>query len=269
MVETLKASAEVMAERDPSHAVTMELSPKWVRVFFNGQAVADSKGAYLLHESNHIPVYYFPKGDVRLDLMTPTDKHTHCPYKGHASYYTVRVGGREAENAVWHYPQPYEDAPPELGETVAFYWDRVDAWFEEGEEVYVHARDPYKRIDAIPSTRHVQVSIGGEVVADTHRPVLLFETGMPTRYYIPKLDVRMDLLRSSDRTTRCPYKGWAHYYSVEAGGEVHPDMAWYYPQATDEASKIAGLLAFFNERVDITVDGESHPRPVTPWSKPF
>jgi uncharacterized protein (DUF427 family) len=251
---------------NPDYRVTLERSPRRVRVKFNGEWIADSTGAHLLFETRHLPVYYFPRGDVRRDLLRPTDHHTFCPYKGAASYWTIRVGDKSSENAVWGYPDPYEEVPA-LKDFVAFYWDRVDGWFEEDEEIFVHPRDPYKRVDAIASSRHVEVVVGGEIVADTKRARFLFETRLPTRYYIPPEDVRMDLLAASDKTTACPYKGKARYWSVKVGGELFPDIVWGYPEPIAEIPKIKGHLCFFNELVDeIRVDGVAVPRPLTPWS---
>jgi uncharacterized protein (DUF427 family) len=154
----------------------------------------------------------------------------------------------------------------QLADHVAFYWDRVDAWFEEDDEVFKHARDPYKRIDVLQSSRHVEVFIDGVKVADTVRPRLLFETGLPTRYYIPRLDVRVDLLRPSTTTSVCPYKGVASYHSVALPDRVAEDIAWYYPAPIPEIPKIEAHLCFFNEKVDIVIDGTPVSRPVTPWS---
>ena len=252
---------------NPDYKITFEASPRRVRVKFAGEWVADSSGAHLLFETRHLPVYYFPRGDVRLDLMMPTDHHTFCPYKGTAAYWTIRVGDRTSENAVWGYPEPYDEVAA-IGDYVAFYWDRVDHWYEEDEEIFVHPRDPYKRVDAIASSRPVRVIVGGETVAETSRARFLFETRLPTRYYIPPEDVRMDLLVPSDKVTRCPYKGTARYWSVKIGDQVFPDIVWSYPEPIAECPKIKGHLAFFNEHVDaILVDGVEVPRPVTSWSK--
>ncbi len=132
----------------------------------------------------------------------------------------------------------------------------MDGWFEEDEEVFVHPHDPYSRIDILHSSRHVQVEVNGVTVADTHQPTLLFETGLPTRYYFPKLDVRLDLLTPTDTTSGCAYKGFARYWSVEAGGETFEDLAWSYRTPLPESVKIAGLVAFYNEKVDLVIDGE-------------
>ncbi|HLY45045.1 MAG TPA: DUF427 domain-containing protein [Stellaceae bacterium] len=263
---TVIAGRESGFKSNPDYKITFETSPRRVRVKFNGEWVADSTKARLLFETRHLPVYYFPRGDVRMDLMAPTDHHTFCPYKGTAAYWTLRVGDRVAENAVWGYPEPYDEVAA-IGDFVAFYWDRVDHWYEEDEEIFVHPRDPYKRVDAIASSRHVQVILGGETVADTRRARFLFETRLPTRYYIPPEDVRMDLLAPSEKRTACPYKGKARYWSAKIGERVFPDIVWSYPEPIAECPTIKGLLAFFNEQVDaILVDGVEVPRPLTKWS---
>jgi uncharacterized protein (DUF427 family) len=247
------------------HTLYFEDSPRRVRVMFNGETVADSKRAKLMHETGHLPVYYFPEEDVRLELLEESEHMTHCPFKGDASYWSVKVGDRVSENAVWGYAEPIDSATAIAG-YLAFYWRMMDHWFEEDEEVFVHPRDPYHRVDILESSRHVKVSVNGEVVAETERPKVLFETGLPPRYYIPPEDVRAEALLTSEKTTRCPYKGVASYWSVEAGGERVEDLIWYYPEPIPEAAKIKGLLAFFNEKVDLEVDGEMQERPKTQWS---
>jgi uncharacterized protein (DUF427 family) len=175
------------------------------------------------------------------------------------------MGDKVAENAVWSYPEPVESCPPISG-FMAFYWQMMDHWYEEDEEVFVHPRDPYHRVDILQSSRHVKVRVNGELVAETERPKILFETGLPPRYYIPPEDVREDVLVSSKKTTRCPYKGVASYWSIEVGAERVEDLIWYYPEPIPEAAKIKGLLAFFNEKVDLEVDGEVQETPITQWS---
>ncbi|MDQ3932966.1 MAG: DUF427 domain-containing protein, partial [Actinomycetota bacterium] len=210
------------------HVLYFEDSPRWVRVLFNGETVADSRRVKLMHETAHLPVYYFPERDVRMDLLTPTAHRTHCPVKGDARYWSLVVAGRTAENAVWNYPEPLAGAPP-LADYLAFYWNRVDQWFEEDEEVFVHPRDPYHRIDVISSSRQAAVSLKGELLAESRRPTLLFETGLPTRYYLPEEDVRIHLLVPSESHSRCPYKGMASYWSMKIGEEQVTDLAWSYP----------------------------------------
>ena len=139
----------------------------------------------------------------------------------------------------------------------------MDAWYEEGEEVFGHAHDLNHRIDVLQSSRHIRVVMGGTTVAESRRPVLLFETGIQTRYYLPKEDVKQDLLRPSDRKTLCAYKGEASYYSVAAGGKLFNDVIWYYRYPTPEVGKIANNLAFYSENADVAffVDGRELPRP--------
>ena len=254
-------------EKDPNYGIEFIESPRRVRVTFAGETIVDTTHAMLMREPKHTPVYYFPRDDVRMDLMTPTDNHTHCPWKGHCSYYSIGVGDKVAENAMWSYEDPY----PEIGhikDYVAFYWDRVDHWFEEDEEIFVHPRDPYKRVDVCLSHREVRVMLAGEEVARTTDARFLFETNHQVRYYIPAEDVRMDLLEPSPTRTSCPYKGDAIYYSARIGNELLEDVAWCYPEPIAECPKIKGLVCFFNERVDnILVEGQPAPKVETKWSR--
>lgn len=249
----------------PERVLYLEDTPRWVRCVFAGETVASSKRAKLLHETGHLPVYYFPRIDVRVDLLDPTERRTHCPLKGDASYWSIRVGDRVATDAAWSYPDPIEGAPPLEG-LIAFYWRKLDHWYEEDEEIFVHARDPYHRVDITRSSRHVRVSRHGELLADSRRPMVLFETGLPPRFYLPPEDVRMELLTPTDTRTQCPYKGTATYWSVKAGDEVVADLVWSYADPIPDARKITGLLSFFNEKVDLELDGELPARPTTRWS---
>ena len=248
------------------HWVVTEPSPRRVRAVFGGAVVADSTSVVLLRERGMVPVYYFPADDVRTDLLERSERRTHCPYKGDASYWSLRLGDRTAPDAVWAYEDPITEVSDIKGH-LAFYWGRVDAWFEEDDEVFGHPRDPYVRIDVRQSSRHVRVVVGGQTVAESRRPRLLFETGLPTRYYLPKLDVRMDLLVPSATRTVCPYKGTATYWSVRAGGTCLEDAAWIYSPPVPDCAQIDNLVCFFQEKVDeLHVDGELLPRPHTPWS---
>jgi uncharacterized protein (DUF427 family) len=248
----------------PGTAMYMERSPKRVRVVVAGETVADSRQVMLLHESGHQPVYYFPAEDVRSDLLEPSDRHTRCPKKGEASYWTIRVGDHVVDAGAWYYPEPIEGASPIRG-LIAFYWQRMDQWFEEGEEVFGHARDPYHRIDTRRTDVHVRVSLDGQLLAETDRAIALFESNLPTRWYMPLDDV-VASLEPSEKRTVCPYKGFASYYSVSLdGGERADDLLWYYAEPLEEARSIAGLVCFFNERVDLELDGSLQERPDSPW----
>jgi uncharacterized protein (DUF427 family) len=234
-----------------------------VRTYLGGELVADTTAPLLVWEKPYYPVYFFPEADVRLDLLTATGETRRSPSRGPATLYTVATTSRKAEGAAYrHIDSPVE----ELRDHVAFTWGAMDAWFEEDEEVYVHARDPYTRVDILPSSRHIEVMVDGVKVADSHSGRFLYETGLPTRYYLPKTDVRMDLLEATDLHTECPYKGVASYYDVVVNGERRENIVWWYPFPTEESSRVAGLVSFYNEKVDIYVDGKQLERPKTMFS---
>ena len=246
----------------PGRALYLEPTPKRIRVEVGGETIADSCRAIMLHESGLQPIYYFPPEDVRADVLEPADRHTHCSKKGDASYYTIRVGDRVVKNGAWYYPELLPGAPPLLKGLIAFYFDRMDRWLEEDEEIGVHPRDPYHRIDILKTDRHVRISLDGELLAESDRAVALFESNLPPRWYIPREDVVAEL-EPSDTVTRCPYKGTAGYYSVNGA----KDLIWYYADPLPEAGRIRGLVCFFNEKVDLELDGELQECPETPWSK--
>lgn len=230
-------------------------NPKRVRVLAGGELLADSCRTILLRQPEGPPSYYFPQNDIRMTRLRPSEHRTYSPQHGHAGYWHVEVRGGVLENAAWSYTGTREEAP-DLEGYIAFDWDSMDAWFEEEEQVYVHPRDPYHRVDALRSSRRVEVVLGGEVIAESRRPVLVFETGLPVRYYLPLLDVRTELLRPSRRVTRCPYKGEASYFSLEVAGRPCPDLFWSYRFPTPALGAIAGMVSFYQERVDVLrVDG--------------
>jgi uncharacterized protein (DUF427 family) len=248
----------------PGQALYAEPCEKWIRVVLEGETVADSRHALLVSESGHQPVYYFPPEDVRSDLLEPSDRHTRCPKKGEASYHSVRVGDRFEKAVAWYYPEPLEGAAA-IKDRIAFYWDRMDHWYEEDEEVVVHPRDPYHRVDVIPTSRRIRISLDGELLAESDQAMALFESNLPTRWYLPREDVRAEL-EPTDTVTRCPYKGTASYYAVRVpGGEAVKDLIWYYDDPLPAVERIAGRLCFFNERVDVEVDGELEGKPETAW----
>ncbi|MBL1097378.1 DUF427 domain-containing protein [Streptomyces sp. 205] len=244
----------------PDRALVWEPSERWVRGTKGGITVVDSRRPILVWEPGRpVPLYAFPREDVRMDLLRESAPPAN-PTPG-ATHYDLDTGEAIVPDAAWTYPGE------ELAGYLSFAWfgrDVLDHWYEEEEEIFVHPRDPHKRVDALPSTRHVQVSIEGTVVADSHSPVLLFETHLPVRYYLPREDVRLDLLTSAELTTRCPYKGVATaYWSWAGGGEVPPGIAWSYPDPLPAVEVIRDRVAFYNEAVDITVDGVRQERPVT------
>ena len=240
--------------------------PRRIRAELAGETVVDSRHAKLLHEAGLLPVLYFPADEVRTDLFHPSDKASHCPWKGEASYWSVDVNGHTVEDAVWEYREPNEDAPPIKG-YFSFFWNKMDRWLEEDEELHGHVRDPYHRVDVLESSRHVKVSLGGVLLAETKRPKALFETGLPTRWYIPPEDVKLDLLETSPTKTVCAYKGQASTFSLRLNGEVEKDMVWSYADPNRDVDRIRGHFCFYNEFLDIEVDGEPQERPQSPFSK--
>jgi len=236
-----------------SGEVRVETSAKRVRAFLGGVAVADTVHALLVWENPHYPAYYVPTADVRSDLLVATGTTSHSARRGEATHFTIKTGTEERVDAAWR----YEDSPVEaLRDAVRFDWAAMDAWFEEDEEVFTHVRSPYTRIDVLPSSRRVRVEIDGLVIAESTKPRVLFETGLPPRWYLPKVDVRMDLLVPTETRSACPYKGTAQYWSVRLDDRVVEDAVWSYRTPLPESERVAGLLSFYPDRVDVFVDGE-------------
>ncbi|MFI6167479.1 DUF427 domain-containing protein [Nocardia sp. NPDC051052] len=242
--------------------VKIETSQKRVRVFLGGRVVADTAHPVLVWEGPHYPTYYIRAADLRAKLE-PTGQSHHSTSRGDATEYDVVVDGTTAAAAALR----YHDSPlTELNDLVRLDWNKMDEWFEEDEPVYVHPRDPYSRVDILGSSRHVRIEIDGVTVADSHSPRILFETGLPARYYLPMTDVRMDLLHASDTHTSCPYKGTADYWTVRLGDTEYQDYVWGYRTPLPESQKVAGLVCFYNEKVDTYLDGELQARPKSPFS---
>lgn len=238
--------------------VRVEQSDKRVRAVLGGEVVVDSTKPLLVWEVPYYPTYYFPSSDVRTDLLVETGETRRSPSRGEASQYVVKAGNREGAAYAFH-----DSKIEEIEGYYSLVWKTMDHWFEEDEEVYVHARDPYTRIDTLPSSRRVRVEIDGVTVADSTNTSFLFETGLPTRYYIPKTDVRLDLLTPTDTATACPYKGTARYWSVTVDGTTHDDIAWGYDTPLPESEGVGGLISFYNEKVDVFLDEEPLDRPKT------
>jgi uncharacterized protein (DUF427 family) len=232
--------------------VRVERGEKRVRAYLGGHLVADTVHPLYVWEVPYYPTYYLPASDVSAELV-PTGDTSHSPSRGDAEHLSVRVGDAEARDAAVRFP----DSPiVELRDHVRFDWDAMDAWFEEDEEVFTHVRSPNTRVDILPSSRHVVVRLGDTVLADSTRAHALFETLLPVRWYVPRTDVRMDLLTLSDTVTHCPYKGETEHFSARVGGDEVKDVAWSYPTPLPESQGIAGLVAFYDDRTEVTVDGE-------------
>jgi len=243
-------------------SVGVEPGHKRVRTYLNGELVADTLTPFLVWEVPYYPTYYLPAADVRASLL-PSGETRHSPSRGEAEVLHVKTATATAERAALRYPgSPLE----QLRGLVRLDWGAMSEWLEEDEPVYTHPRDPYTRVDILASSRHVRVEVDGVAVAESRQPRILFETGLPPRYYIPLTDVRMDLLRPSETVTHCPYKGAASYWSVDAGHGVRPDLVWMYRTPLPESQKIAGLACFYDEKVDVFLDGERQQRPATKFS---
>jgi len=234
----------------PRHRLFFGPFPRRIRAFLGDELVLDSVRAMLLHESNLMVVLYLPREDV-LATLTRSEHTTHCPFKGDASYWDVEAGGQRAPNAAWGYLEPQPEASWLEG-YVAFYWDAMDTWFDEDEETGAHPRDPYTRIDVRRTSRPVEVTVSGEVVAQTRKALVLSEGHLPNRFYVPRADVPERLLEVSPTHSYCPYKGTASYLHV-AGVR---DGAWYYPTPYDGVRLIRDHLAFHGEGLEVRVAGE-------------
>jgi uncharacterized protein (DUF427 family) len=242
--------------------VRVEGSQKRVRVYLGGELAADTTRPLLVWEIPYFPAYYLPAADVRAKLV-PTGATERSPSRGDAEILDVVSGSATAPSGARRYPRsPIE----ELRDAVRFDFAAMDEWLEEDEPIYVHPRDPYKRVDILASSRHVRIELDGVTLAESRAPRILFETSLPPRYYLPLSDLRMDVLRASDKQSHCPYKGTATYWSVEINGKVYEDLVWIYRQTLPESQKIIGLACFYNEKVDIYLDGEPQERPRTPFS---
>src|ERR1700751_460185 len=224
MTKTLARPVAPAAEERArlKEGVPIERRPRRVRTYFGGKLIADSEHVLLVYETKRPPAYWFPIADVRMEYLEQSQQ------PADTIRWRLVVKDRIAHNAARAYIKPtgYRAA---LGGYLTFYWDEMDAWFEEDEQVFVHPRDPYTRVDTVHSSRHVRVGIEGVTLGETRRPILLFETGLPTRYYILKQDARMDLLESTESASRCPYKGVACFWSARVGDKLVKDSVWSYP----------------------------------------
>jgi len=250
------AAAESVPVSDPEadRVLVFDEVHRRVRVVLGDRVVADTTGARLLHETGRMVEYYVPRDDVDFDCLEPSETSEDDDLKGPAEIWTVEASGERVPDGARAWPEP-PDGVSMLGDYVTFEFGAFD-WYEEDELIDVHPRDPYHRIDVLRSSRRVRVAIGDTVIAETARPRLMFESSLPPRYYLPPEDVRCDLLESSTRRTRCPYKGTASYWHVEVGGTTHEDVFWSYEEPRKDAREVESYLSFIqsDDRLRVDVD---------------
>ena len=231
----------VLYPRPPFGDLTYYPTSRWIRGTHGEDTIVDTRRAVLVWEpGKKVPIYAFRREDVAL------------------------VSGPSATST----SQARGFADPDLDGYITIPWDALDHWFEEEEEVFVHPRDPFVRVDALQSSRQVRVERDGHLLAESDSPILVFETGLPTRYYLPERDVDPSLLADNDLQTGCPYKGLASYRDVLLNGRRHRGLFWYYQAPFREVAAIKGYLAPYNERVDLIVDGHLQERPAGPLRRP-
>lgn len=242
----------------------IEPVPRRIRAMLAGQVIVDTTRALYVWEWPNYPQYYIPIDDVTTAYLVD-EQHPQRLKRGLAQRYGLAVGDVSRPKAVRVYTEPAID---QLTGTARFEWDALDSWFEEDEEVFVHPRNPYTRVDALRSTRQVRIELDGVVLAESCSPVMVFETGLPTRYYFNPTEVNLRHLVATNTVTSCPYKGTtSHYWSVSIADMFLPDLAWAYDFPTRQLLPIAGLISFYNEKVDVVIDGERLPRPTTHFFK--
>lgn len=218
----------------PSEGIQyLEALPRWIRAFSGGDLVVDSRNVQMLYEQHRLPAWCFPKEDVRLDLL---------------------------KDCAWEYQEGLAKG------LVGIRWNAVDRWLEEEEEVIVHPRDPYHRLELRDTSRHVEVALDGERLAASSAPLVLFETALPARWYFAADEVIAELIPNRNVRSGCAYKGWASYFDVRVAGRVEAALAWQYTRPLKGMERIRRRVCFFNERVELTVDSELQVQPRTRWS---
>jgi uncharacterized protein (DUF427 family) len=261
-----------------------EPTAKRVRAMLGGATVVDSTRAVLVWEPRRIvPSYAVPAADIHGELVPSaapiTDGELAAgsllpdvfarPVLDPSVPFSAHTAGGEAvdvhANGECSLGAGLRLVDPDLAGYVVLDFPAFDSWSEEDEPIVGHPRDPFHRIDVLASSRHLRLELDGQVLAESSRPMLLFETMLPVRYYLPREDIRAELVPSHTHTY-CAYKGRAAYWSASVGGRLVPDLAWTYQEPLTDASRVGGLVAFFNERVDVVLDGQRSERPVTPWS---
>lgn len=234
----------------PDHVRYWEPWPRRMRAMLNGETILDSRRGVIFYETGELAVYYFPVEDVRQDLLVPSELESTSQEAGR---WSLRVGDRFVKDCITSSPRA-ADGSPLLGDHVTVEYAAMDWWFEEDDSIYAHPRDPYHRVDVRSASSHMVVRHAGEVVAESDRPKLLFETSLPVRYYLPFDDIRIDLLVKSEMVSECPYKGDGQHWHLRVGADEVVDAAWNLPHPLPEGLAAAGHVCFYPDKVEIEVD---------------
>ncbi|MCQ4079045.1 DUF427 domain-containing protein [Streptomyces sp. RB6PN25] len=236
----------------------VEPVPRRIRGFAADRLVFDTVRARYVWLWPGYPQYCIPRKDI-VDGALLDEGRTLALRVGRARRHTLQLDSVSRPGAAWEWG---DDAPSDIVGCVSFRWEAIDAWFEEDEQVFVHPRNPYTRVDALRSGRSVRVMLDGAVLADAPSSVTVLETGLPTRYYLDRVHLDWTRMQPTDSVTSCPYKGkTSGYWSVRTDKATYPDLAWAYDFPTRQVSPIAGLVAFYNENADHYLDGRLLPRP--------
>ncbi|KAF4553902.1 Hypothetical protein D9617_5g067770 [Elsinoe fawcettii] len=257
----IPALARHLATKGPHKVLS---TPRRIRILLGGAYIADTTSAIFVWEHPYYPQYYLPHAAFDKKYITAV-KGIEVDGAKVATLWKLSNAGKETGEVVAFEPD-LKDEGAKVAGLVKVGFNSVDTWLEEDTPIYVHPKDPFKRVDIITSTRPIKISISGKIVAYTTTSHHLYETGLPVRYYIPLTAVDQTVLRPSDLRTKCPYKGEAEYYSVVVDGKESKDVVWYYTRPTIECAAIQGLVCFYNEKVEVEVDGKKEEKPVTPFS---
>ncbi|KAI6083457.1 DUF427-domain-containing protein [Hypoxylon rubiginosum] len=257
---------EALASKGPVKTLS---TPRRVRILFNGVYVVDTTSALYVWEHEYYPYFYVP-----YSAFTPgsLSKGKTGGDQDHYWQVELRIGSKSTDRVLC-FGAVFSENAKALAKMVRVEFSAADAWFEEDVQIYVHPKDPFRRVDVLHSTRPLKVRVDSKLVAETTASYHLHETGLPCRYYVPATSVDRTILKESETTTACPYKGVANYYDVELDGDdgqknTFKDLIWYYRTPTLECANITGCLCFYHEKegVEIELDGKVLSRPKTPWS---
>ena len=225
-----------------SHTIVLEKTKKWIRAKFENHIVINSKNASILFEDGHLPTYYFPKTDINMNLLNKSNKTSNCPFKGDATYWDLKSRDKKYLNSAWSYENPIKGQEGLKG-LIAFYWSKIDNWYEEEEEIFSYPRDPYVRIDTLRSSRNIEVYIKNELILSSSKSIILFETHKSPKYFFSINDIKVNLV-FSETVFRCPYKGISNYLSIKEDNKFFKDVIMQYTQPKPEVSILKNLVCF-------------------------